>query len=67
MEQTENPVYKVPQVVCGHDEQLIIEELFEGDGDAEDPAHDETNSPATPEALTRRGIRHSSEMQAVFS
>ena len=63
--ETENPVRKVPLVVCGHDGQLIIEELF--DDDAENPAHDENNSPATPEDLNRRRSRHSSEMQAVFA
>ena len=61
---TENPVRKVPLVVCGHDGQLIIEELFDEDVAT---AHDENNSPATPEELNRRKSRHSSEMQAVFA
>ena len=49
-------------MICGHDGQIIIEELFEGDGDTEDPAQDETNYTATREALNRRGSRYSSEI-----
>lgn len=80
LDTTQNPVRKVPLVVCGHEGQLIIEELFDedatpdgvgvgggGGGGAEAPAHDDNNSPATPEALNRRRSRHSSEMQAVFA
>ena len=66
-EPTENSVHKVPLVICGHDGQLIIEELFKGDGDVDNPAHDESNSAATPEQLNRRRSRNSSEMQAVFA
>ena len=54
-------------MICGHDWQLIIEDLFEGDRDLEDPAHDESNSPTTHEALDRRRSRHSSEIQVVFT
>ena len=40
---------------------------FEDDGDAEDPADDETNSPATLEQLNKRLSRNSSDMQAIFA
>ena len=62
---TKNPVQKAPLVVCDHDVQLIIEELF--DNDRENPAHDESNSSATSEELNGRNSRHSSKMQAVFT
>ena len=71
LETSQNPVYKVPFVVCGHEGQLIIEELFVEevgiDTGAEAPVHDGKNSPVTPEVLNRRRSRHLSEMQAVFA
>ena len=68
LDSTLNPVRKVPLVVCGHEGQLIIEELFDEEAStAETPAHDDNNSPATPEVLNRRRSRHLSEMQAVFA
>ena len=42
LDQTENPVCKVPLAICGHYRQLIIEELFEGDRDTENPTYDIT-------------------------
>ena len=55
-------------MVCGHEGQLIIKELFNEEAHtAETPAHDDNNSPATPEVLNRRRSRHLSEMQAVFA
>ena len=57
-----NPVYKVSLLVCDYEGWLIIEELF----DKEPPAHDDKNSPGTPEILNRRWSKHLSEMQAVF-
>jgi len=65
LEQTENPVQKVPLVISGHDGQIVIEELYKED--AENPAHNEINPPATSEELNRRKSRHFSEMQAVFA
>ena len=47
LEQTDNPVHNVPLVICSHGGQLIIEEIFEGYEDTEDPAHDENNSPSS--------------------
>ena len=48
LETTQNPVGKVPLVVCGHEGQLIIEELFNekaGTGAGEvAPVHDGNNS-----------------------
>ena len=53
-------------MVCGYEGQLIIEELFDeeagGSTGAEAPAHDDSNSPTTPEILNRRWSRHLSEM-----
>ena len=58
-------------MVCGYEGQLIIEELFDeeagGSTGAEAPAHDDSNSPVTPEILNKRWSRHLSEMQAVFA
>ena len=68
LDSTLNLVCKTPLVVCGHEDQLIIEELFDDEAPmTETPAHDDNNSPATPEALNRRQSRHLSEMQVVFA
>ena len=68
LENTLNPVCKVPLVVCGHEGQLIIEEFFDDDAPmAETPAHYANNFPVTPEVLNRRRSRYLSEMQVVFT
>ena len=71
LDTTQNPVFKVPLAGCGHEGQLIIEELFDDEAStgagAKAPVHDDNNSPATPEVLNRRQKRHLSEMQTVFA
>ena len=70
MDSTLNPVCKVPLVVCDHRDQLIMEELSNEEADGtgtEAHAHDDSNSPTTPEILNRRRSRYSSEIQAVFT
>ena len=70
IDSTLNSVCKVPLVVCGNKDQLLIEELFDkeaGGTGAEVPAHDDSNSPANPEMPNRRRSRYSSEIQAVFA
>lgn len=67
---TENPVRKVPLLICGHEGQLIIEELADDAGEAPAraaPEHDDNSSAVTPEILNRRRSRHTSEIQAVFA
>ena len=60
---TDNPVCKVPLVICGHGGQLIVEELFdEGAPTRVAPAHDDSFS-ATPEVLTNR--RRSRQMSEI--
>ena len=57
--------------MCGHEGQLIIEELFNEEASAgaevEALVHDDNNYPATPEVLNRRQSRYLSEMQVVFA
>ena len=65
LDSTVNPVRKAPLVICGHEGQLIVEELIDHEDGA--TAHDEGSLPRTPEDLHRRRSRQSSEMQVVLS
>ncbi len=61
-----NPVQKAPLVICGHEGQLIVEELIDHQ-DLGPTAHDEGSLPRTPEDINRRRSRQSSEMQVVLA
>ena len=63
---TENTIWKFPLAIYGHNGQLIIDELFEGKTDVEDPSHDENISPTSPEQPNRRRSSRSYDIQAVF-
>ena len=62
---TENPVRRVPLVICGHEGQLIIEELL--DDDEEGESQNNGNNNTSNEDLMRKRSRQSAETKAVFA
>lgn len=65
VDNTVNPVRNTPLVICGHEGQLIVEELILDP--EEETSTDAGVSAQTPEEKNRRRSRHTSEMQSVLA
>jgi hypothetical protein len=59
---TENPVRRIPLVVCGHEGQLVIDELLDDEGEGES-----NNISTNNEDITRKRSRQSAATKAVFA
>ena len=61
LDSTVNPVQKTLLLICGNEDQLIVEEFIDHQDDGP-TVHDESSLPRTPENTNWRRSRQSSEL-----